>query len=103
LYARLEEIERAVEDGSVITVDAGIKTLAAVAAHNVEYNLRIFPDLIHRLEKCRPKDVARYAENIFVAVNAQNKAEYAWVLNQRMEDLSGSQSTRVRKLIRQIE
>ena len=103
LYAQLELIQRTVENGSVITVDAGILTLAAIAAHNAAYNQRIFPDLLKHLGACRPKDIAQCAEKIALAVNAHNKAEFLAVLEQRKEDLSGAALSRVKKVVRQAE
>lgn len=103
LYAQLEEIQRAVENGSVITVDAGIQTLATIGAHKAEYNLRIFPGLLQHLQTCRPKDVAQHAEKIVLAVNASNKTGFIAVLNHRMEDLSGTQISRLKKVIRRAE
>jgi len=95
------EIRRAMEQGSVITVDNGVKTLAIAAAGDRARSQVIFPYLLDHLRTCRPKDVPQHSESTLVAVNGQNKDEFIAVLEQRMGDLSGSQAARVRKVIRE--
>ncbi|MCD6553191.1 MAG: hypothetical protein J7M16_04180, partial [Anaerolineae bacterium] len=75
LFEHWEETREAIEKGSVITVDRGIKALSIVAAQRAEYGAVIFPYLLTHLRRCRPKDVARDAEAILVAVNSGNKKE----------------------------
>src|SRR5262245_54648824 len=55
LFAHCTVIQQAIERGSVITVDNGIKTLARIAASNAAYNQVIFPYLLRHLDTCRPK------------------------------------------------
>lgn len=62
LFAHRQSIEKAIEFGSVITVDAGIKTLARVAASKQEFNLELFPYLLQHLQNCRSKDVPQHCE-----------------------------------------
>ena len=100
LYPQVDEIQRALETGSVITRDNGVKVLAAIAAHNDEYRQRILPYLLHHLQTCRPKDVPQHAEIILPAVDASNSEDFIRILEQRMEDLSGAQATRVKKAIK---
>ena len=95
------EIRRAMEQGSVITVDNRVKTLAIAAAGDRARSQVIFPYLLDHLRTCRPKDVPQHSESTLVAVNGQNKDEFIAVLEQRMGDLSGSQAARVRKVIRE--
>jgi len=100
LYPHVAEIQRAMDDGSVITRDNGVKVLAAIAAQNAEYRLTIFPHLLRHLQSCRPKDVPQHAESILQSVDASNRAAFIGILEQRMEDLSGAQVIRVKKVIR---
>ncbi|MBC7186623.1 MAG: hypothetical protein H5U38_06275 [Calditrichaeota bacterium] len=103
VFARLDEVKRAMEQGSVITVDNGVKTLAAVAAQNEDYRRQIFPYLLSHLRRCRPKDVPQHAEKVLVAVTKENKGEFIAVLAERSVDMSGAQLSRVRKVIREAE
>jgi len=102
IFDDFHDITRAIEKGSVITRDNGIKTLAIVASVNKKYNKAIFPFLIGHLKKCRPKDVPQHAEHIFVAVDSKNKKEYMDVLNKRLDILAKSQSLRIKKLLKNI-
>ena len=101
VFKHLDKIQKAKETGSVITVDNAISTLAYTAAANDKYNKDIFPYMLKHLAGCRPKEVPQHAEKTMPAVNAGNKVEFIKVLEKRMEDLSGSGLSRVKKVIRQ--
>jgi hypothetical protein len=101
VFRHRDEIRKAKEEGSVITVDNAVSTLAHTAAASEKYNSVIFPDLLKHLSGCRPKDVAQHAERILPAVNSSNRIGFIAVLEKRIEDLSGSGLSRVKKVIRQ--
>jgi hypothetical protein len=101
VFSHLNEIKKAKETGSVITVDNAISTLAHTAAKE-EYNQVIFPYLLKHLAGCRPKEVPQHAERTLPAINSSNKADFTKVLEKRIEDLSGSGLARVKKVIRQV-
>jgi hypothetical protein len=98
----LDQILKAMDAGSVITVDNAVKTLA-LAASNDAYRPSIFLLLLEHLRTCRPKDVPQHAEKSLPAVDAGNKDEFIAVLDKRMEDLSGAQKSRVKKVIKAAE
>ena len=98
----LDQILKAMDAGSVITVDNAVKTLALAASKDA-YRLSIFPHLLEHLRTCRPKDVPQHAEKSLPAVDASNKDEFIAVLDKRMEDLSAAQKTRVKKVIKAAE
>lgn len=99
IHAHLKEILKAMSAGSVITVDNAVKALALAASRDA-YQDSIFPHLLEHLRTCRPKDVAQHSEKSLPAVNAGNRDEFIAVLEKRLEDLSGSQITRVKKVIK---
>ena len=101
VYQRLAEIKKAMDAGSVITVDSAVKALALTASAKAEYNETIFPILLKHLQTCRPKDVAQHSEKSLPAVTKANKTRFISTLEKRMEDLSASQVTRVKKVIKQ--
>jgi len=103
VLAHLEEIKKAMDQGSVITVDNAVAALARAASSGGRYNKAIFPLLIKHLKTCRPKDVPQHSEKSLPAVNASNKKGFIAVLGKRMEDLSGSGLARVKKVIGQAE
>jgi len=103
IYENLETIYSTMQEGSVITIDNGIKVLSKLASDNVEYNKKIFPFLIDHLKNCRPKDVAQHSESIVQAVNPSNKNEFVSVLKQREVAMSPSQIARIKRLYKKIE
>ena len=103
IFQQYDEIRRVMETGSIITMDNGVKTLALVASKNVSYNREIFPFLLDHLATCRPKDVPQHAEKTLPTVNSSNKADFIKVLEKRTEDMSGSQVTRVKRVIKDAQ
>ena len=101
VYKHIAEVKKALESGSVITVDNAVKALALTASAKSEYNETIFPILLKHLKTCRPKDVAQHSEKTLPAVTAANKAKFIAVLDTRMDDLSASGVARVKKVIKQ--
>jgi hypothetical protein len=91
------------KEGSVITTDNGIKTLAIVAGARVEFNKVIFPFLIEHLQTCRSKEVPQHSESTLAAVNSSNKQFFIDTLNKRLEALTSSQTVRVKKVIHLAE
>jgi hypothetical protein len=100
LFQHRAEIQEAMAEGSVITIDAAVKALAIVASKKDAYRKELFPHLVEHLQSCRPKDVARHAEITLVAVDPSHSEAFVAVLEKRLPDLSSSQAARVRKVIR---
>jgi hypothetical protein len=102
LYLKRDEIQKAMERGSVITVDAGVLALAKLAATSPVRRRELLPYLIEHLKSCRPKDVAQHAEKVAPAVDAPHAGAFIGTLEMRLEDLSPTQTTRVKKVIKQV-
>jgi hypothetical protein len=98
---RRAEIMRAMEQGSVITVDAGVATLAKLASSSAERRQAILPYLLDHLRICRPKDVPQHAEKIAIAVDASQRDEFIRTLERRLPDLNASQTARIKRVIKQ--
>lgn len=103
IFAFRDIIMKTIEEGSVITVDAGIKTLSRVAASGEQYNDILFPYLISSLRNCRPKSVAQNSESIFEAVTDENRLQFIDVLNERKDILHPSQLKRIEKLLKKLQ
>jgi len=65
IWAHINDVEYAVEHGTLITVVWGVKTLARVASTDKKYSESIFPMLIEHLIKSIPRDLPLHAESIF--------------------------------------
>jgi hypothetical protein len=96
----LAEIRKAMDEGSVITMDNGVVALARAASRGDKYRKAMFPYLLKHLKTCRPKEVAQHSEKTLPAVNAANKAQFVSTLRTRMADLSGAGVARVNKVIK---
>ena len=100
---RLDEVIEAIDAGSLITVVWGVKTLAGVAAASRTHRARIMPVLVIQLKTCLPRDVPMHAQSILPAVDEANRGKFLAALSSRLPDLTPAQSTRLRKVLRQIE
>ena len=103
IFKHLDEIKKAKETGSEITVEKAVLALAHAASANEDYNKAIFPDLLKHLSACRPSEVPQYAELTLHAVNENNKAGFIKTLKKRNDSLSGASFTRLAKIIRLAE
>lgn len=103
IFAQVELVKKVTREGSVITCDNGIKTLAIVASSKEEYNKAIFPFLIEHLQTCRSKEVPQHAESSLAAVKNKNKLQFIETLTKRMDGLTSPQAARVKKVMRIAE
>jgi hypothetical protein len=101
LFPHRAQIQAVMAEGSVITVDNGVKTLAALAAANAGYRDELFPYLLNHLATCRPKDVPQHSEAILQAVDATHTDALIAVLEGRLDIMSASQAARVRRVMRE--
>ncbi|MCX6056206.1 MAG: hypothetical protein NTZ74_15085 [Chloroflexi bacterium] len=98
LFGQREAIYKTIENGSIITIDNGIKTLSTIAASESAFSEIIFPYLLNFLGECRPSDLPRHAEVVAKCVTDFNKNDFLSVLHNRQERLSVSQKNRIRIL-----
>jgi len=103
IFKHLDEIKKIKETGSEIAVNKSISALAETAAASEEYNKVIFPYLLQHILSCRHKEVPEHAERMLPAVNENNNFEFIKTLEKRLEELSGSDFTRLKKIIRIAE
>lgn len=102
LYPHRQRIQDAMAEGSVITVDNGVKILAALAAANAGYRDELFPYLLNHLATCRPKDMPQHSEAILQAVDTAHADPFVAVLERRLGMMSASQAARLKRVIREV-
>jgi hypothetical protein len=102
LYAERAAIQRAFENGSVITRDNGVKTLARIAAASGPYRRALLPYLLDYLRTCRHRDVPQHAEHTAVAVNSAYRAEFVKVLESRAVGMPASRLRRIKRVIKSV-
>ncbi len=103
LFTRAAEIQKAIDKGSVITIDNGIKTLGIIASQSRAARETLFPYLLDHLQTCRPKDIPQHAEHTLPAVSPENREAFITVLKNRLDILRPSQAKRVKKVIAAAE
>jgi hypothetical protein len=95
-------IKKAMEQGSVITVDGGVKTLAGIASQNNEYQKEIVPYLMQHLTKCRTKEVPQHAESTLEAISGEFIDPFREVLFTRMKEMTTPQTQRIRRILKNL-
>jgi hypothetical protein len=103
IWERIDDVIIAVDKGTLITVVWGVKTLAHIAAVDKSYHSKLFPILLTQLHTCIPRDVPMHAENMLVAVDKANTATFLTVLEKRKPELTGSQLSRLNKVIKKVQ
>jgi hypothetical protein len=103
IFPHVDEIKKTMEAGSIITKDAGIKTLTEVAARKDKYRLQIIPYLLERLADSRPVDAPRYAEVILATISPTDKVGFIQILEKWIGAASGSRLSRLKKVLKQAK
>ncbi|MGE5073460.1 MAG: hypothetical protein ACM3MF_08530 [Anaerolineae bacterium] len=103
VMSHLDEIEDAIDKGSVITVDNGIDALARAASKDERCAREVLPYLVDHLSTCRAKDLPQHAEKSLLAINSANKSRFIRVLTCRLDELSGAALARVKKVLKEAE
>ena len=102
IFKNQVEIKRIAESGSDTAVDKSISALAYTAADD-RFSAEVFPYLLQHLSSCSRKHLTERAEKILPAVNETNNSAFIKTLQKRLESLSGSDFTRLKKIIRTAE
>jgi hypothetical protein len=103
IWAQIDDVIHAVEQGTVISVVWGIRVLAGVAAAKAAYRARIFPVLLEQLQKCIPRDVPTHAESMLCAVDLEHRLAFTAILETRMGEMTPAQITRLKKVLRKMQ
>jgi hypothetical protein len=99
IWEHVDEVVDAVDRGSVITIDAGVRTLAIVASKDPLYEERLQPMLFGIMRDCAAKRVPSFAEDVSVMVNDGNVDEFLSIVTGRYDELSTPQSKRLGKVV----
>ena len=97
--AHVKRIMEIMRNGSVITVDNGVRVLAVIASKEPKLRKELTGFLFEHLRTCRAKDLPQHSEKIRVAVGSSSKAEFLRILNARAAQLNTSQLKRVKKVM----
>jgi hypothetical protein len=102
LFLTVEHIKSAMQEGSVITLDNGVKTLALIGSTNINYENELLPFLLEHLRICRAKDVPQHAEHTAVMISPENQTAFIAVLKQRFSELTPTGQIRINKIIKKL-
>jgi hypothetical protein len=103
IFSYLSKIIKAIDNGSVITIDHGVSILAKLVSMREYENIAI-PLLIEQLKKCPSKQFPMYIEKSVIAINQYNQKEFANVIEARLPELEkDSQKKRIEKILKKFK
>ena len=103
VFENLSKILEAIDKGSVITKDYGVRILINLSAVSDIRN-DAFALLMEQLKKCEPKQLPMYAEKCLPIINEENKDVFIEILNDRFDELiKDSQKKRIEKVLKKLK
>lgn len=100
LCQHYDEIVAAIDSGSVITRDRGIRVLAAIAEQGSACRQQALEYLLGHLANCRPKDVPQHASSALRAIGPDQCDRFVATLRARLPELSSTQARRTQIVIK---
>jgi len=103
IFSILPAISKAIDKGSVITIDGGVSILAKLAAIK-EYSDTTFPLLAEQLKRCPAKQLPMYAEKSAKAINSGNKNQFISMIKERYSEMErDTQKKRLDKVLKSLK
>lgn len=100
IWKQITDVINAIDEGTLITVVWGVKTMARVASVDKKYSKKLFPILLGHLKKCLPRDIPMHAESMMCAINRDNQSKFMAVIKKRQTELKPSQIARLKKVLK---
>lgn len=101
-FPEVNRIKKTMENGSVITVDAGVKALAKIATAKKDFAEEIVPFLLEHVREYRTKEVPQHAESTLIAINGENVEPFKRILVERQEAMTPPQAKRIASILKQF-
>lgn len=103
VFGHLESVLKAMECGSVITIDNGVGILAKLSADK-RFAPKTFPLLLKQLQRCPAKQLPMYAEKAMVAIHSENRATFIALIEKRLPEMNkDSQRSRLKKILKKLQ
>lgn len=100
VFKLLPNIMKAIDKGSVITIDHGVVILAKLSAVK-SCEPTTFPLLVEQLNRCPIKQLPMYAERSLMTINAGNRHQFIALLTNRLSEVEkDSQKVRIEKVVK---
>jgi len=86
VYDLLPLIISTIDNGSVISIDHGVRILAQLSSI-ADYTETTFPLLIEQLKNCPSKQLPMYAEKSMIAINSDNQNQFVDLIQSRISEM----------------
>jgi hypothetical protein len=93
-------IKSIIDNGTVITEVAGLKTLARIASKNDAYYKKIFSYLLGYIKNGRPIDLPTRIEAYEIIMNEKNAVEIVKALKENKNELKDIQKKRINRILK---
>jgi hypothetical protein len=102
IWDKVDSVIKAIDNGTIITLVWGIRTLARVAAGNTSRMRYVLPKLQKHLQTCSPRDVPTHLEGMLPIINQANWKSLSRIVKSRMKEMSTSHVSRLKKVLKEI-
>ena len=103
VFGSIDKIIAIIDDGSVITIDNGVKILIKLTKHS-EYFETTNHLLMEQLLKCPIKQLPMYSERTLECITDRNKMEFVQLLENRFPECEKeSQKKRLEKILKRMK
>lgn len=103
VFNHLDEIDKIVESGSVITIDHGVSIYAKLTSIE-KYSEKVLDKLVNQLEKCPVKQFPMYIEKSEIAMNKKTKDVFLSIIEMRYPELEkDTQRKRIDKIKKKLQ
>ena len=102
IWSGIDKVISAIDNGSLITLVWGIRTVARTAAKSTTRIRSIMPKLLQYLKTCNARDVPTHLESMLPIINKANWGELAKTVESRRTEMTVSQLGRLKRVLKRI-
>lgn len=98
----IDSVIDTIKKGTVITKDAGIRTIAGAISTDEDYMNQYSHFLLTELEQALPRDVPRYVESMAPVIKGGNEEAFRNIIDRRKPGLKASQLAKLKRVCKKI-
>jgi hypothetical protein len=102
IWKEVEKVTGAIDDGTLITLVWGVRTLARVAAGDTRRSKSILPKLQQYLKSCNPRDVPTHLESMIPIIQGSNWKSLEKIVESRKSEMTASHLSRLKKVLKKV-
>jgi hypothetical protein len=102
IWPKVDKVLKAIDNGTLITLVWGIRTLSNAAAGNAIRIRKIIPKLATYLQDCNARDVPTHLESMIPIIDRTNWKALSKIVDQRQKEMTTSHLARLKRVLKQL-